>query len=165
MYSHITLYQAFRNFNGSGGVWKYVPKFRFTSEHSGSQEKRKNPSLPPFLAVNSRKWRKRDYMNKFRIPDCQGHIPNCALLLVVCSACCKMKTMTIAATCFNCFIFCSSSCININVHSFPSWTLILKYYIKNSNKEYKTHLSVKKSIYKCSIWNLPGSFALNIQNQ
>lgn len=32
---------------------EYVPKFRFTSEHSGSQEKLKILSLPLLLAVNS----------------------------------------------------------------------------------------------------------------
>lgn len=83
-------------------------------------------------------------MNKFRISDCQAHIPNCALLPVVSSDSCKMKTMTTAATGFKCFSF--SSGININVLFFPSWTFILKYYIKSSDKEYKNLLSVRKSI-------------------
>lgn len=95
-------------------------------------------------------------MNKFSISDCQAHIPNCALLLLVCSASCRMKTMSTDATCFSCCFFESSGDININVLRFPSpnsWTFILSYYIKSSDKKYKnlfeyqeehfTHLSYR----------------------
>ena len=79
-------------------------------------------------------------MNKFSISDCQAHIPNCALLLLVCSASCKTKTMSTDATCFSCFAFGSSGDINMNVlppSFFASWTFNLNYYIKSSKREFK----------------------------
>lgn len=100
------------------------------------------------------KWGKRDYVNKFSVSDSQAHIPNRALLLLVCSASCKTKTMTTDATCFNCFFFSFSSGINIKV-PLASWTFFRQYYIK-SNDSIKIFLSARKSIVQVFLVEFTG---------
>lgn len=51
------------------------------------------PLCPHFYLWIADKWGKRDYMNIFSYFWLSTHIPKCALLLSVCSASCKTKTM------------------------------------------------------------------------